>query len=152
MATAADDRDVYQSPRTEAKLPLSREIRNVKKLQNKEEKRQQVKLIIRKWHRLNFLLESFDEGVIDEDEFLLLNELHFSKNPEFLYKHVDEFDFNEMDEYECMAEFRCKKSNLEMLGELLNLPPKLIRPQGSVCSGIEGLYMLEKTSISMLLF
>ena len=32
------------------------------------------------------LVESFDEGVIDEDEFLLLNELHFSKNPEFPYK------------------------------------------------------------------
>ena len=77
--------------------------------------------------------------MIDEDEFLLLNELHFSKNPEFPYKHVDEFHFNEMDEYECMAEFRCRKSDEEMLGELLNLPPKFICPQGSVCSDIEGL-------------
>lgn len=46
-----------------------------------------------------------------------------------------------MDDFECMAEFRCRKSDIEMLGELLNLPPKFVCPHGSVYvySGIEGL-------------
>jgi hypothetical protein len=68
-------------------------------------------------HTRGLLLESFDEGVIDEDEFLLLYEQYFSKNPEFSYKHVGEFNFNEMDDFECMDEFRCRKSDIEMLGE-----------------------------------
>jgi hypothetical protein len=41
-------------------------------------------------HTRWLLLESFDEGVIDEDEFLLLYEQYFSKNQEFSYKHVGE--------------------------------------------------------------
>lgn len=85
------------------------------------------------------LLESYDEGVIDDDEFLLLYDQNRSKNPEFPYKHIGEFDLEYMDDFECMAEFRCRKSDIEMLGELLRLPEKFVCPQGSVCSGTEGL-------------
>ena len=87
----------------------------------------------------DLLLESYDEGVIDDDEFLLLYDQNRSKNPEFPYKHIGEFDLKDMDDLECMAEFRCRKSDIEMLGELLRLPQKLVCPQGSVCSGTEGL-------------
>jgi hypothetical protein len=79
------------------------------------------------------LLESYDEGVIDEDKFLLLFDLHRSTNPEFPYKHIAEFNLEDMDEFECMAEFRCQKSDIETLGELLRLPQRFICPQGSVC-------------------
>ena len=77
--------------------------------------------------------------MIDEDEFLLLFDLHRSKNPEFPYKHIAEFNLEDMDEFECMAEFRCQKSDIETLGELLRLPQRFICPRGSVWSGIEGL-------------
>ena len=87
----------------------------------------------------DLLLESYDEGVIDDDEFLLLYDQNRSKNPEFPYKHIGEFDLEDMDDFECMAEFRCRKSDIEMLGELLRLPQKFVCPQGSVCSGTEGL-------------
>ena len=64
------------------------------------------------------LLESYDEGVIDDDEFLLLYNQNRSKNPEFPYKHIGKFDLKDMDDFKCMAEFRCRKSDIEMLGEL----------------------------------
>ena len=87
----------------------------------------------------DLLLESYDEGVIDDDEFLLYYDQHRSKNPEFPYKHIGEFDFEDMDDFECMAGFRCRKSDIEMLGELLRLPERFVCLQGSVSSGIEGL-------------
>ena len=84
-------------------------------------------------------MESYDEGVIDDDEFLLLYDQNRSKNPEFPYKHIGEFDLKDMDNFECMAEFRCQKSDIEMLGELLRLSQKFVCSKGSVCSGTEGL-------------
>ena len=62
----------------------------------------------------NLLLESFDDGVIDEDEFLLLYEAHLPRNPDFQYEHV-QFNLDEMDDAECMAEFRCQKNDIKCL-------------------------------------
>ena len=58
----------------------------------------------------NPLLENYDEGVIDDDEFLLLYDQNRSKNPEFPYKHIGEFDLEDMDDFEFIAEFRCEKA------------------------------------------
>ena len=46
----------------------------------------------------NLLLESYNDGIIDDDEFILLYEGNFSKNPEFLYEDYERFDLNAMDE------------------------------------------------------
>ena len=45
----------------------------------------------------NLLLESYNDGIIDDDEFILLYEGNFSKNPEFLYEDYERFDLNAMD-------------------------------------------------------
>ena len=37
--------------------------------------------------------------------------------------------------------FGAKQSDIEMFGELFRLPEKFVCPKGSVCSGIEGLYI-----------
>ena len=86
----------------------------------------------------NLLLESFDDGVINEDEFLLLYEAQLPRNPDFQYEHV-QFNLDEMDDAECMAEFRCQKNDIKMLGEILGLPERFVCYQGTICDRIEGL-------------
>ena len=58
----------------------------------------------------NLLVESFDDGDISEDEFLLLYDANTSKNPDFPYDCYGSFDLNEMDDSECLAEFRFHKN------------------------------------------
>ena len=52
------------------------------------------------------------EDIIDEDEFLLLWDLNTSKNLDFPYEDYSRFDLDEMDDSECLAEFRVKKRDL----------------------------------------
>ena len=41
----------------------------------------------------NLLLESYNDGIIDDDEFILLYEGNFWKNPEFPYEYNERFNF-----------------------------------------------------------
>jgi len=45
----------------------------------------------------NLLLDSYNDETIDEDEFFVLYEEHFSKNPEFSYEQYKQFDMDAMD-------------------------------------------------------
>ena len=45
----------------------------------------------------NLLSDSYNDGTIDEDEFFVLYEEHFSKNPEFPYEQYEQFDMDAMD-------------------------------------------------------
>ena len=67
----------------------------------------------------NLLVESFDDGDISEDEFLLLYDANTSKNPDFPYDCYGSFDLNEMDDSECLAEFRFHKNDVPVLLEAL---------------------------------
>ena len=81
----------------------------------------------------SILLQSFDDGDISEDEFLLLYDVNTSKNPDFPYECYGKFDG------ECLSEFRFHKSDLSILSEALHLPNYFICQQGTICDGIEGL-------------
>ena len=87
----------------------------------------------------SILLQSFDEGDILEDEFLLLYDVNTSKNSDFPYESYGKFDLNDVDDSECLSEFRFRKSDLPVLSEALHLPYHFTRKQGAICSGIEGL-------------
>ena len=87
----------------------------------------------------SILLQSFDDGDISEDEFLLLYDVNTSKNPDFPYECYGKFDLNDMDDGECLSEFRFHKSDLSILSEALHLPNYFICQQGTICDGIEGL-------------
>ena len=54
-------------------------------------------------------MESYNDGIIDDDKFVLLYEGNFSKNPEFPYVEYEMFDLDAMDDTECKAEFRFRK-------------------------------------------
>ena len=90
----------------------------------------------------NLLLDSYNDGTIDEDEFFLLYEEHFSKNPEFPYEQYELFDMDAMDDTECKAEFRFRKTEIPLLAEALDIPETFVCHQGTTAPGIEGLCVL----------
>ena len=75
----------------------------------------------------NLLVESFDDDDISEDEFLLLCDANTSKNPDFPYDCYGSFDLNDMDDSECLAEFRFHKNDVPVLLEALQLPQSFTR-------------------------
>ena len=81
------------------------------------------------------LLLSYEDGILDEDEFLLLHEQFMPKNPNFSYEEYDRFSLDEMNDAECLAEFRFRKHDLQILSEVLQIPD-------SVVDGMEGLCIL----------
>ena len=52
------------------------------------------------------------------------------------------FDLDELNEAECVAEFRFRKRDVRALAGVLRVPDTITCEQGSVCTGIEGLCML----------
>ena len=90
----------------------------------------------------NSLMISYDDGFIDDEEFILLYDLYSSKDLDFPYDVYSPFDLDELDEAECMAEFRFRKRDVRALEEVIRVPDTITCEQGSVCIGIEGLCML----------
>ena len=92
----------------------------------------------------NLLLLSHDDGMINDEEFLVLHDFYFSKNADFPYDSYAPFDLEELDESECLAEFRFRKRDIPQLYNVLQIPDTLTCNQRSVCDGVEGLCMLLK--------
>ena len=90
------------------------------------------------------LLLSFENETINDDEFLLLSEQFKSKNPDFPYENYLGFELDDMDESECLVEFRFQKRHIPLLADVLQLPDQFLCYQRSVSSGIEGLCILLK--------
>ena len=90
------------------------------------------------------LLLSLEHNTINEEEFLLLSEEFESKNPDFPYENHAGFDLDDMDESECLAEFRFQKRHIPLLADVLQIPDTFLCYQRSVSSGIKGLCILLK--------
>jgi hypothetical protein len=58
------------------------------------------------------LIDSYLNDIIDDEEFVLLYDAHFSKNPEFPYKEYEIFDMDEIDNVQFEAEFRFRKEDI----------------------------------------
>ena len=67
------------------------------------------------------LLIAYDSKIISEEEFLVLWENYQSKNPEFPYSSYARFDLQNIDEAECLAEFRVQKQDIPVLANVLQL-------------------------------
>ena len=66
--------------------------------------------------------------MIDDDEFVLLYEGNFSKNPEFPYEEYEMFYLYAMDDMECKVEFRFRKNEIPRLAEALDIPENFFLP------------------------
>ena len=53
----------------------------------------------------NLLVMSHDDGLIDDEEFIVLHDLYSSRDPDFPYDVYAPFDLDELDESESVAEF-----------------------------------------------
>ena len=84
----------------------------------------------------NLLLENCNDGIVDDDEFILLYEGKFLKNPEFPHEDYERFVLDAMDDTECKAEFRFRKNEIPRLAEALDIPATFPAP------GIEGLCLV----------
>ena len=64
-------------------------------------------------------LQSFDDGDISEDEFLILYDVNTSKNPDFTNENYGKFDLKDVDDSACLSEFRFRKSDQHQILMLL---------------------------------
>lgn len=68
------------------------------------------------------VLFAYCEEWLDDVEFLLLDELNTSENLDFPYDSYDRFNLEDIDEAECIAEFRFEKRHILRLEEVLQIP------------------------------
>ena len=90
------------------------------------------------------LLLAFDDAMISEEEFVFLYDYNKSSNLNLRYDHYPLFDLDDMEDDECLAEFRVRKSDIPLLEEALQIPEEFTLEQRSVVGGTEGLCMLLK--------
>ena len=90
----------------------------------------------------DFVTMCYAFGYITAEEFLILLDEYHSSNPEFPYHEYALFDLDNMDEAECLAEFRFEKRHLHLLAEALRIPAHFKTPQRSRVDGMEGLCIL----------
>ena len=88
------------------------------------------------------LLLAYDGNIISDDEFSVLWESYRSKNPDFPHSSYARFDHQNIDETECLAEFRVQKQDIPVLANVLQLPVNIHCPQRTICNRVEGLCML----------
>ena len=95
------------------------------------------------FHELQELLFlCHDDDRIDDEELLLLYDEFSPKNPDFTYQNYGRLELEDMNDSECLAEFRVKKRDLPILAETLQIPDSFTCYQRSVVSGMEGLCIL----------
>ena len=89
------------------------------------------------------LLVSYFDDIINDVEFTVVYEENYSRGI-FPYWYYDKFDLDDWDEAECKFESRFDKSDLAVLSRALKFPDIFVCSQRTVCSGMEGLYILLK--------
>lgn len=95
------------------------------------------------FHELQELfLLSHAQGILDDEELLLLYEEYSPKNPDFCYENFGRFSLDHINDAECLAEFRFRKHDLPLLAEVLQIPESFTCYQRTVSSGMEGLCIL----------
>ena len=84
------------------------------------------------------LLLAHDQGIVDDEEFVLLFDLNKSKNPVYPYWKYNGFDLDSMTDAECQTEFRFYRSYIYRLVDVLDIPCEITCYNRSVFNGIEA--------------
>lgn len=88
------------------------------------------------------LLIAHDQGLVSDEELLLLLKENSSKNPEFSYEKYARFSIESIEEPECKSEFRVEKKDLPLLADALRLPDTFHCNQRTTADKLEGLCIL----------
>lgn len=78
----------------------------------------------------------FSENFINDQEFLLLEDIITSKNRVFPYCNNDYFELDKLSDGECLVEFRFLKNDVHQLAEALDLPEEMERYNGTKVDGM----------------
>ena len=87
----------------------------------------------------NLLFFAHYEDIIEDDEFVILDELVKPRNRDLLYWAYESFDLEKLSDDECLEEFRFLRNDIYILRELLNIPDVYRCYNGTRIDGIEGL-------------
>ena len=74
----------------------------------------------------DFILLCYDQGILNNKELLVLYEQYKSPSLDLPYSSYPLFDLDDMEDDECLAEFRFKKRNIAALAEALQIPGKAV--------------------------
>ena len=68
------------------------------------------------------LVMGYAEDIVDDEEFLLFYDFYGSENLDFPYASYPPFDLQNMEDPECLAEFRVHKRDIPVLADALQIP------------------------------
>lgn len=92
----------------------------------------------------NQLLLSHSDGLINDEELLLLYDINSSNNLDLPYDLYPHFNFDDLEDDECLSEFRFRKNDIPLLVDVLGIPNVVECYQRSLCDGLEALCILLK--------
>ena len=91
------------------------------------------------FHELQELfLFSHAQGNLDDEELLLLYEEYSPKNRDFWYETFGRFFLDDVNDAECLTEFRVREHDLSLLAEVLQIPHSLTCEQRTISKGMEN--------------
>ena len=76
--------------------------------------------------RRNVVVEAYDDGLLNDEEFVLLYDLNSSRNLNIPYWQYPNFDLDNMQDDECISEFRFLKNDIYGLFDVLEIPEEII--------------------------
>ena len=99
----------------------------------------------------NLLLFLYNSESTSDEEFLTLYESYSSKNPDFPYSAYPKFDYDQIDESECLVEFRVRKQGI--VGRCSSNTSHYPRsPKDNLWPNWSTLYASQALLVSMALF
>ena len=90
------------------------------------------------------LLNALSENTVNDEEFLLLEDINTSKNKELSYHNYDCFELDKPSNDECLVEFRFLKYDVYQLAEAVGLPEEMKFYNGGNVDGMKSLYIYSK--------
>ena len=87
----------------------------------------------------NVVVEAYGYGLLNDEEFVLLYDLNNSKYLNIPSWQYPNFDLDDMQDDECISEFRSLKNNTHVLFDVLGIPREIICYNGLQLSRVTAL-------------
>ena len=87
----------------------------------------------------DIFLGAYSFDIIDGTEFVLLYDLHKSKNPDIQYRRYGKFDLEKLNDDQYKITFRFSKNRIYALKETLNIPEEIMCYNNVQVDGVEAL-------------
>ena len=85
-----------------------------------------------------------DQGIVDDEEFLLLYDVNKSKNLDMPYWKYDKIDLDVLSDDECKSQFRFYKEDVYSLIDIFDLPERIVCPNRFFVDREEAVCMVLK--------